>query len=162
MKKLFASILVTLFVLGFVACKPNLPPEDLTNSDPLVYLPGSIRIMPPEVALDLFLYEPKFRWTYYGMASYHMALVDEKDFNEWRDKYEEVTPKFTDPPEMLLVTFVKHFDIPKEKFIEATENLRKLYEELEEDIYYEEWEIPNVEVIYTFDNDIINEYYRRE
>jgi hypothetical protein len=66
-----------------------------------------------------------------------------------------------DPQEMLVVSYVKAFNIPKEDFVSAIEEDRQACINLEQDLNDEMWELPNADIIYTFDNDIINYYYRR-
>jgi hypothetical protein len=67
-----------------------------------------------------------------------------------------------EPEEMLLVTFVKYYEISKEDFEKATKNEEKIHNQFGENLYLEDYELPNADIIYTFDNEIINEYYRRE
>ena len=75
---------------------------------------------------------------------------------------------------MLMVSYIKHFNITREQFDEASKNREKLFEKnnwtmlvypFENDGEYsyddEAYEIYNADIIYTFDNDIINEYYAR-
>lgn len=67
---------------------------------------------------------------------------------------------------MYLVSFVKHFKIPREDFEKCVENIRQTYEWFHDthgdDISDEIHELPNADIIYTFDNEIINNYYRRD
>ncbi len=66
------------------------------------------------------------------------------------------------PIEMCLVSLVKEFNIPRKDFEYAAEKLKQRYVECGLDLYHEDNEIPNADIIYTFDNKIINEYYRRK
>jgi len=70
---------------------------------------------------------------------------------------------FAENPEMALISFIKHYKIKKDNFVEA---LQQEYEwhmtDKFYDIYAEDFELPNADIIYTFDNEIINAYYRRE
>ncbi len=63
---------------------------------------------------------------------------------------------------MLLVSFIKHFNITREQFDSAVEEFIKRNTEAGWDMTREENEVPNGDIIYTFDNKIINEYYRYE
>lgn len=71
-----------------------------------------------------------------------------------------------EPEEMPLVTFIKYFNIPREVMERELEEYRNgLYKEWiaqwGEDYPQTEYgELPNLDIIYTLDNDIINEYYR--
>ena len=64
--------------------------------------------------------------------------------------------------EMLLVSFIKHYNIQKEDFSAAVLQLYEWTIEKGFDVYHEGAELPNPGIIYTFDNEIINAYYRRE
>jgi hypothetical protein len=61
--------------------------------------------------------------------------------------------------EMLLVSFVKRYNITREEFDAAT---AKFAENVKNDTHTEECEVPNGDILYTFDNEIINHYYRYE
>ena len=67
---------------------------------------------------------------------------------------------------MYTVSFVKYFEISREDFERCCEQKRKrleyLRDELGHDINIEGAEIPNADIIYTFDNEIINNYYLRD
>lgn len=63
---------------------------------------------------------------------------------------------------MLLVTMIKRYNIPKEAFQSVVDYYIQLCQKLDQDMLHEEYEIPNVDVIYTFDNEIINRFYRYE
>jgi hypothetical protein len=67
-----------------------------------------------------------------------------------------------EPTEMTTVAFIKHFKIPKEKFMELVEEDEKISTSMGLNLSTEDYELPNADIIYTFDNDIINYYYRRE
>lgn len=65
---------------------------------------------------------------------------------------------------MYTVSFIKHFHIPKDIFEQVCEELPLWYDRLYDGNYdktEEQYEIPNADIIYTFDNEIINNYYRR-
>ena len=78
---------------------------------------------------------------------------------------------------MLMVTFIKHFNISRDEFDKANAENANVYIDLGKNpifppyIYPEEskdylydneaYEIYNADIIYTFDNNIINEYYAR-
>jgi len=63
------------------------------------------------------------------------------------------------------VTFIKYCHISKDDFAVALEKAKRhwlAYKISEIEFDHEEWELPNADIIYTFDNEIINAYYRRE
>lgn len=108
------------------------------------------------------------RYMYYSLTYPHAQLVEDKEaFDKW---YEEIVVT-DDMDEMLLVTFVKHFNIPKEDFEKANEEwIRIITEDGDTPVMppfdtaheAELDEVPNADVIYTFDNEFIKEYYKRE
>ena len=110
---------------------------------------------------------PKYRDSYYWGPSFLYDMVDQDVFAEW---YETVVrPDYcnnAEPKEMYTVSFVKYFEISREDFERCCEQKRKrleyLRDELGHDINVEGAEIPNADIIYTFDNEIINNYYLRD
>ena len=114
----------------------------------------------------------KYRYNYYRFTSPYIDIVGDEAYGEWirsDPKYENF-----DIDEMLMVSYIKHFNITREQFDEASKNREKLFEKnnwtmlvypFENDGEYsyddEAYEIYNADIIYTFDNDIINEYYAR-
>ena len=63
---------------------------------------------------------------------------------------------------MLLKTFVQRYDISREVFDAAIKKQVAFWIEMGWDMTVEEYEVPNGDIIYTFDDEIINEYYRYE
>jgi len=59
------------------------------------------------------------------------------------------------------LAFIKHFRIAREVFEQGIALQKFWDEEFGNDTSAETNELPNADIIYTFDNDIINEYYRR-
>ena len=110
---------------------------------------------------------PKYRDIYYWEPSFLYDIVDQDAAAEWYetfvrpDRYNNAEPK-----EMYTVSFVKYFEISREDFERCCEQKRKrleyLRDELGHDINIEGAEIPNADIIYTFDNEIINNYYLRD
>ena len=76
-----------------------------------------------------------------------------KTVNDWTEEFFFGDPS-TEPAEMVTVAFVKRFNISKEEFELAVGKNSKYNDE--------DAELPNADIVYTFDNAIINEYYRRE
>ena len=100
----------------------------------------------------------KYRSIYYTILSGEFADLVE-GYMKWEADFEESinTSEF---PEMMLVTFVKSFGIPKEKFEEAIRNYMNHNIKYDIDMTFAPFEPPNADIIYTFDNKIINAYYR--
>ena len=113
----------------------------------------------------------KYRAIYYSVSAPFAELVDDDEFWDWYNNspYRQYP---LDVDEMAMVAFVKKFNISREDFDKANEKdkeiLLKYSDEVvvnpaEEDPYYdralESKEIYNADIIYTFDNELINAYY---
>ena len=165
MKK-FVALLIAVITLGFASCSQHSEPlptdETSTSTAPIsATVETTIPLISPdqlpkpnEIKLrDQSMYwedDQKYRSVYYGFSGFIGDL----------GKFVPIHGDKKD--EMELANFVKANNIKKEDFIAA---VQKDYEFLllrGEDIYYEGNELPNADIIYTFDNEIINAYYRRE
>lgn len=129
-------------------------------------------------------YTTKYRRIYYnygsgGLDVYFANLVSDEEYDEWMKQYYAKQPpndgifeageKIVEPTRMKIVDFVMYFDIPRDVFEEANNTWchqmikwgdvpvmnPKDYKE------QEEFEVYNVDIIYTFDDKIINAYYER-
>ena len=125
------------------------------------YVDGSIKLASKDEMILTFPFEMHYRWVYYEIDGYYTKLVPNKEQNEFMRRYWEADEN-EEPPEMMLAAMVQHFNIPREEFDKATEKLIAACIGLEQDMTSELYEIPNGDIIYTFDNAIINEYYRRK
>lgn len=105
----------------------------------------------------------KYRVRYYSIPGPFADLVGRDICREWELKY---TYNVGLPESMLMVNFVKTFNISKEDFEKANLQLAKALgknnklmmnplDYTNQEIY----EIFNADIIYTFDDEIINEYY---
>lgn len=114
----------------------------------------------------------KYRYNYYRVTSDYIDIVGTKAYNEWLKSNPIYNTRELN--EMLMVSYIKHFGITREQFDKASQKRLELFEEFnmvpnfppyeyEEDYDYEKelYEVYNADIIYTFDNDIINEYYAR-
>ena len=77
----------------------------------------------------------------------------------------EINPEENEIDEMYMVTLIKRYNIPREVMEQAVERYyngtyREEFEDPERMRTHEWGELPNLDIIYTLDNDIINEYYR--
>lgn len=100
-----------------------------------------------------------YRPIFYSLAAPFADLVGREVCNKW-----EATRSYEESQnECIAVSFIKHFDIAKNDFERANEQLRQIWAETgsnpEDDEIYE---LYNVDLLYTFNNHIINEYYRRQ
>lgn len=111
---------------------------------------------------------PKYRSTYYANIYEVWELVDQEELTQWRSETMDFDRVYgIEPDEMYLVTFIKHFHITREQFDAAMEKrAQSIKETLERNPTQnprdERFEIPNGDIIYTFDNEIINNYYLRD
>ena len=157
-------------IIMFTACHSEGNPEfsstaPISSTNPSeislpVYVPGSVSLNPG-------YNDRSFRWIYYQLPGVLTAWIKQssedmiKAYYELMDDFEANTSN-EEIHEMIMVTFIKRLNIPKSQFIEIFEEKRAFWEETGLDMGSEQYEIPNADIIYTFDNDIINEYYRRE
>jgi len=105
-------------------------------------------------------YEPTYRAIYRLIPYDLVEYVGSEEFKEW-EKNMDYSP-VKERHEMLIAKMAKDFNIPKEDFVELYKLDLELRIRLGRDITNEAYELPNTDIIYTFDNEIINAYYRRE
>ena len=96
----------------------------------------------------------QFRMIFYTVSAEFVDLVGNRDITgPWFDNVGEDYLY-----EMTLANFVEYFNIPKEDFIRVVEQKQSVMI-----LGDSEWdELPNADIIYTFDMDIIRYFYRRE
>ena len=168
------------FVLLFSACQPSVsnPPSDseniasegtesnskqTDNSNLPEYKPGSIKLEPQDQ--DDYEFTRKYRIIYYQIWGEFTDLLSEdarQDFMNWADEESQKNGYGENQNEMLLVSFVKRYNISRTDFDKAVKAYVDARNKTGEDLYSEENEVPNGDIIYTFDNEIINRYYRYE
>ena len=109
--------------------------------------------------------QEKYRQCYYRIFYQLAQLVDPEELDAWEDEVYASDPDETN--EMVVKLFIQHFDISKEEFEKANLELAKVLYEPGSEIMMnpkdyvnqEMYEIYNADIIYTFDDEIINEYY---
>lgn len=136
-----------------------------TNSAGLPeYVPGSILLVPQNK--DMFKFDRKYREVYYTIKGGFEELLTEEEEQEWYNWCEETRYGLNlDYDEMLLVTMIKRYDISREEFDKVVANYVAFWDQYGMFDRYplpEEYEVYNGDIIYTFDNEIINHYYRYE
>jgi hypothetical protein len=136
---------------------PTTNPETTAGNMP-EYVPGSIKLEPDELIGGDFSYTPTKRQVYYSVTSEIIEMIPAGTTDELFEKNKDI---YTEPTEMRLVTVIKYCNIPKADFVAAMEREKAKRLAVGLDITEEEFEIPNPDIIYTFDNEIINYYYRR-
>ena len=110
--------------------------------------------------------QEKYRQCYYQIFYQLTQLVDEEELKEWEKRTYALDPDETN--EMVVKLFIQHFNISKEDFERANLELAKvLYAPNGSEVMMnpkdyanqEMYELYNADIIYTFDDEIINEYY---
>ena len=136
------------------------------------YVPGNVELNPshdyPEGDGSGADEPPKkrsYRLIYYEIPGTFLDYYGEKA-GEYLDSLDEQYSKTgKERNEMYILSLIRHFNMSKEIFVELVEKEERLNASLASkgiDIDSEDYELYNTDIIYTFDNDIINEYYRRE
>jgi len=124
------------------------------------YIPGSITLMPDHY-WDFMDPPMQLRRVFYTVPNSIIAWVGEERAIEWLQSQVDETRGIY-PYEMLLMQFIQHFNISKEDFVYVIEMERAFFIEAGRDLAHEENELPNADIIFTFDMDIIRYYYGRE
>ena len=148
----------------------KLPDEDVSSAgsnteqkDLPEYQPGSIQLVPQEQ--DEYEFERKYRITYYriwGEFTECLSEEQKQDYTEWVENYSKQNEYGKKQNEMQLASYLKRYQIPREEFDKAAEKFIANGKAAGWDTTQEEYEVPNGDIIYTFDNEIINQYYRYE
>lgn len=102
-----------------------------------------------------------YRSLYYSMPGVFLELLTDEQLKDYYYIWDE-PQSGTNLTEMLLVSFVKRYNIPREEFEKAVEKYISNHGLRTSTMLHEDSEIPNTDVIYTFDNELINYYYRFE
>lgn len=141
------------------------------------YKEGSIKLN-PRLSYAEELFTIKYRYSYYySQLPYTNALkvVRGEDFVEapfvinFADKMDELDCLKGEPPTHCLIQWISAYAVSKEEMKQIVDLLSDLeseayagYGETDHiDFTTEMYEIVNVDILYTFNQDIINEYYRR-
>jgi len=123
------------------------------------HIAGSIVLMPEEVYQSRFsMSRPvQFRHVFYSVPGEILDLVSGEELRDFfagigDESYEEMT----------LMRFVQHFNISRGDFDSAVDRIKMLHQMRGANLSDEMYELPNADIIFTFDNDIIRYFYRRE
>ena len=109
-----------------------------------------------------YIESSKYRQCYYHVPVYFIELVGEEEYHNWNNEIYEFNQD-----EIKMGSFVQYFSISKEVFEKTNLQMAKDFVEWGEKptlrpLDYENqqtYEIYNADIIYTFDDEIINEYY---
>lgn len=108
----------------------------------------------------------KYRVNYYDVPYQFVLIVGEEAYWEWDEQYNNENPDETNV--MVMKNFIEYFDISRESFDKANLEwakviLNKMGSQPNmnpKDFANQETdEVYNADIIYTFNNEIINEYY---
>lgn len=179
MKKLFTVLFSVSFCFLLTACIKNLSPINNTKpsfSETILATTKEtfLQVSETEAVKNTAeigqgggeLLPRKYRNNYYQVPAFFASLVDKNKFIEWESEYYSANnPDKTNV--MVMVAFIKEFNISKEEFERANLEYAKfiygVYSQVclnpKDYADQEMHEIYNTEIIYTFDNDTINEYY---
>ncbi|MGN0543528.1 MAG: hypothetical protein ACI4JG_08780 [Acutalibacteraceae bacterium] len=112
-----------------------------------------------------YIESKKYRQRYYTIPYDFALLVDQDELSEWEAEIYKTDPDETN--KMTMVLFIQHFNISREDFDRTNLALAKSFAEwgdkptMKPQDYENQqpFEIYNSDIIYTFDDEIINEYY---
>jgi len=172
MKKIFLLVaIVALIITGCSTSVENAPEENReqqTTQAPTTE-PTTIVNEPPShpeefilfddlIASDFYFF-PTMRRIWYQIPFQLTDIIPEGVIEEL---FESNNNASTERTEMPLVTLIKHLDIQRETLEEIIKMMEAFYREFDFDLTHEDNEIPDLDIIFTFDNEIINAFYRRE
>ena len=97
-----------------------------------------------------------YRPIYYSMGITYIKLVGKETYNEWENSRSEEERN----NECIAVSFVKRFNIKREDIEQANKEKIAIWEEAGVDLMANAaYEVYDVDLIYTFDNEKINEFF---
>lgn len=179
MKKILTVLTICFLLFGLVSCADK-KDTDQTTAYTSVTAENSIEVTESKTTAHTTngqentsndiggggILQDKYRVCYYGINKYFAQMADPLEVRAWEEKTYEVSPNETN--EMVIKRFVIDFNISREDFDKANYEVAKMIsEELQEvptinpkDYLNQEiYEVYNADIIYTFDDEIINEYY---
>ena len=103
---------------------------------------------------SLHNYYSKYIFKFGNIDSTLMSLVGEKEANLWIKEHISNRINNDETPEMTVLKFIEHFEIPKDKLIEAVSNSEQS----------DDWiiNLSDIEVIYSKDANLINQTFVNE
>ena len=125
----------------------------------MIYPPEQIKRKPKDYWDNP--YERHYRHLYYAVDGFFINIVGQETFNKWAEEVlEKKHSPQEEPSEMMLKAMIEYFEVPREEFDKALQKLYDARTHGHDDMTKEEYELPNGDIIYTFDDEIINEYYK--
>lgn len=172
MKKFIALILILILLVLTVACKKESITDTTTSTTEIRQVqeisPTSTTYQTNHSKKDEtkndngggYIESGKYRQRYNNVPYDFIVLVGEDEFDRWYDEIYEFNPDKSQ-----IVAFIQYFNISKEIFEKTNLKMAKSFAEFNPTMRpmdYENqqtYEIYNADIIYTFDDEIINEYY---
>ena len=156
MKKASIAMLVLLIFLASCGGNSAVPDISEPNADATeAAIPITEANTDHEIGCGSNVFE-KYRPRYYTLPVPFVDLVGIDEYHNWHSAR---SPEESDN-ECVAVSFVKYFDITQREFERANEELRGIWESVgaspEDGPSYETYP---TELIFTFDNELINEYF---
>ena len=138
---------------------------ELQAADEKEKISGNVYADDEKECLGGYIESDKYRLRYYAIPYQFVSIVSREEYLEWKN--DVLTQSENDTNIMRMVRFIKDFNISKEVFEKTNLQMAKDFVEWGEKptlrpMDYENqqtYEIYNADIIYTFDNEIINEYY---
>lgn len=166
MKKILSLILVLSMLFVITACTQISEKNKVDNTTTIhteTFSEIDDNIKETITANDVgggYIESGKYRQCYYDVPYDFVVLVGEDEFDRWYDEIYDFNP---DKSQM--VSFVQYFNISKEVFEKTNLQMTKSFAEFNPTLRpmdYENqqtYEVYNADIIYTFNDEIINEYY---
>ena len=172
MKKLIALIVILVLLVLTVACEKEKETGKTTTTTEGIQTYEALSSTTMNKVDDLkenetkndngggYIESGKYRQRYNSVPYDFVMLVGEEEFDRWYDEIYEFNPDKSQ-----IVSFVQYFNISKEDFEKTNLQMAKSFAEFNptmRPLDYENqqtYEIYNADIIYTFDDEIINEYY---
>ena len=104
---------------------------------------------------------PQKREIYYILFTSFAAIAGREECDEWEDRFHTLYGWPDSTNEMLVVSYIKEFNITREQFDKANNEYYNFRISSGVGINNESHEIFNANLIYTFNNEKINDYYGR-
>lgn len=178
-KRIFALLTAALLLVSIAACKNKIQNNETTDflTADTIFFENSTQTRATQ-NIDLaapnyetndsgggYIESDKYRLRYYAIPYNFVSLVDYEEYLSWKEDILKQSENETNV--MRMVKFIKHFNISREVFEKVNLQMAKEFVEWGEKptmkpLDYENqqtYEVYNADIIYTFDDEIINEYY---
>ena len=180
MKRIFAVVMSLALIMSIAACGKKAEETEVSTTvthttqetanstqaaDEKEKISGNVYADDEKECLGGYIESDKYRLRYYAIPYQFVSIVSREEYLEWKN--DVLTQSENDTNIMRMVRFIKDFNISKEVFEKTNLQMAKDFVEWGEKptlrpMDYENqqtYEIYNADIIYTFDNEIINEYY---